>query len=176
MNLSTLIRRLLGSTRMDDMAQYWSEYPLSEVDGQVPSALPVGRYVSVISNGHGALTAWVAGPSRCYRTPYPASAHPPVRVTRGDPSREPEEVWFEPYTEEDLRTVNDDVNSYLAEAGVRLQPRGYTWHVLVPESIRDGEELESALREKNQFIEPAEVLRVIERIYESLVSQIPPTS
>ena len=39
------------------MAQYWSEYPLSEVDGQVPSALPVGRYVSVISNGHGALTA-----------------------------------------------------------------------------------------------------------------------
>lgn len=161
---------------MDDMAQYWSEYPLSEVDGQVPSALPVGRYVSVISNGHGALTAWVAGPSRCYRTPHPASAHPPVRVTRGDPSREPEEVWFEPYTEEDLRMVNDDVNSYLAEAGVRLQPRGYKWHVLVPESVRDGEELEYALREKNQYIEPAEVLRAIERLYESLVSQVPPTS
>ena len=124
MNLSTLIRCVLRSTRMDDMAQYWSEYPWSEVDGQVPSVLPVGRYVSVISNGHGALTAWVAGPSRCYRTPHPASAHPPVRVTRGDPSREPEEVWFEPYTEEDLRMVNDDVNSYLAEAGVRLQPRG----------------------------------------------------
>ncbi|MFF1941922.1 DUF5956 family protein [Rhodococcus qingshengii] len=105
-----------------------------------------------------------------------ASAHPPVRVTRGDPSREPEEVWFEPYTEEDLRMVNDDVNSYLAEAGVRLQPRGYKWHVLVPESVRDGEELEYALREKNQYIEPAEVLRAIERSYESLVSQIPPTS
>ncbi|MDF2897756.1 MAG: hypothetical protein K0Q46_4542 [Rhodococcus erythropolis] len=163
-------------TIMDDMAQYWSEYPLSEVDGQVPSALPAGRYVSVISNGHGALTAWVAGPGRCYRTPYPASAHPQVRVTRGDPSKEPEEVWFEPFTEEDLRTVNDDVNSYLAEAGVRLQPRGYTWHVLVPESIRDGEELELALREKNQYIEPAEVLTAIKRLYESLVSQLPPTS
>ena len=63
--------------------------------------------------------------------------------------------------------VNDDVNSYLAEAGVRLQPRGYKWHVLVPESVRDGEELEYALREKNQYIEPAEVLRAIERSYES---------
>lgn len=100
---------------------------------------------------------------------------PPVRVARGDPSREPDEIWFEPYTEEDLRRVNDDVNSYLAEAGVRLQPRGYKWHVLVPENIRDGEELEHALREKNQYIEPAEVLTAIKRLYESLVSQIPPT-
>ncbi|MFK4363156.1 DUF5956 family protein (plasmid) [Rhodococcus qingshengii] len=72
--------------------------------------------------------------------------------------------------------VNDDVNSYLAEAGVRLQPRGYTWHVLVPESIRDGEELEHVLREKNQYIEPAEVLTAIKGLYESLVSRIPPTS
>lgn len=48
MNLSTLIRCVLRSTRMDDMAQYWSEYPWSEVDGQVPSVLPVGRYVSVV--------------------------------------------------------------------------------------------------------------------------------
>lgn len=72
---------------MDDVAQYWSKYPLSQVDGQVPSALPAGRYVSVIANGHGALTACVAGPGRGCRTPYPASAHPPVRVTRGDPRR-----------------------------------------------------------------------------------------
>jgi hypothetical protein len=153
------------------MAQYWNEYPISEVEDRVPSELPVGRYVSVISNGHGALTAWVAGPSRCYRTSYPASAHPPVKVTRGDPSREPEEVWFEPFTEEDLRMVNDGVNSYLADAGVRLQPRGYKWHVLVPETIRDGDELEYALREKNNWIEPAEVLKAIRRLYESLLKR-----
>ncbi|MDV6303711.1 MULTISPECIES: DUF5956 family protein [Rhodococcus] len=158
------------------MAQYWSEYPLSEVDERVPSELPAGRYVSVISNGHGALTAWVAGPGRCYRTPYPASAHPPVRVTRGDPSKEPEEVWFEPFTESDLRMVNDDVNSYLADAGVRLQPQGYKWHVLVPENIRDGRELDNAMREKNQWIEPAEVLKAIQRLYESVVGQAPPPS
>ncbi|OZD67963.1 hypothetical protein CH272_00530 [Rhodococcus sp. 05-340-1] len=158
------------------MAQYWSEYPLSEVDDRVPDELPAGRYVSVISNGHGALTAWVAGPGRCYRTPYPASAHPPVRVTRGDPSKEPEEVWFEPFTEADLRMVNDDVNSYLADAGVRLQPRGYKWHVLVPENIRDGRALDNAMREKNQWIEPAEVLKAIGRLYESLVSQASPPS
>lgn len=98
---------------------------MAEAEDRVPSELPAGRYVSVISNGHGALTAWVAGPGRCYRTSHPASAHPPVKVTRGDPSKEPEEVWFEPFTEEDLRMVNDGVNSYLADAGVRLQPRGY---------------------------------------------------
>ncbi|MFF1553318.1 DUF5956 family protein [Rhodococcus erythropolis] len=173
--LSASTSQLLGSSPSGAVHLAASD-PLSEVDSQVPSALPVGRYVNVIANGHGALTACVAGQSRCYRTPYPASAHPPVRVTRGDPSKEPDEVWFEPYTEEDLRMVNDDVNSYLAEAGVWLQPRGYAWHVLVPESILDGEELESALREKNQYIEPAEVLTAIERLYESMVSQIPPTS
>ena len=163
---------------MDDMAQYWSEYPLSEVDGQVPSALPVGRYVSVISNGHGALTAWVAGAkagATGHRIRHPRT--PPVRVTRGDPSREPEEVWFEPYTEEDPadgQRRTSTPTSRRPESG--CNPRGYKWHVLVPESVRDGEELEYALREKNQYIEPAEVLRAIERSYESLVSQIPPTS
>jgi hypothetical protein len=161
---------------MDGMAHYWSEYPLAETDDQVPGELPAGRYVSVIPNGHGALTAWVAGPHRCFRRPYPASAHPPVKVTRGHPGKEPEEVWFEPFTEEDLRMVNDDVNSYLAEAGVRPQPRGFEWNVLVPESIRDGEDLERALRAKNNYIEPTEVLTAIRRLYESVVRQIPPSS
>ncbi|MFC8181668.1 DUF5956 family protein [Rhodococcus sp. NPDC057297] len=156
------------------MAQYWSEYPIAEAEDRVPSELPAGRYVSVISNGHGALTAWLAGPGRCYRTSYPASKHPPVKVTRGDPSKGPEEVWFEPFTEQDLRMVNDGVNSYLAEAGVRLQPRGYKWHVLVPEIIGNGEELEYALREKNNWIEPAEVLKAIRRLYESLLNDVPP--
>jgi len=154
---------------MKCMAQYWSEYPLSEVDDRVPSELPEGRYVSVISNGHSALTAWVAGPARCYRTPHPDFARSPVRVTRGGSSDTPEEVWFEPFTEADSRMVNDEVNSYLGDAGVRLQPRGYNWHVLVPDNIRDGRELDNAMREKNQWVEPAEVLKAIERLYESLV-------
>jgi hypothetical protein len=157
------------------MAQYWGDYPFSPAENEVPKELPAGRYVSVIPNGHGALTAWIAGPGRCYRTPYPASAHPPVKVTRGDPGREPEEVWFEPFTEADLQMINDDVNSYLADAGVRPQPRGYKWNVLVPDVIRDGDELEYALREKNNWVEPAEVLKAIEQLYESLLREIPPT-
>jgi hypothetical protein len=156
---------------MERMAQYWSEYPVGDAGHQAPDVLPAGRYVSVIENGHGALTAWAAGPLRCYRTLYPASAHPPVRVTRGGADRAPEEAWFEPFTESDLRMENDDINSYLAEAGVRLQPRGYKWHVLVPETIEDGRDLEAALREKNNYIEPAEVLAAIRRLYESLLGQ-----
>ncbi|MDJ0394315.1 DUF5956 family protein [Rhodococcus sp. G-MC3] len=127
------------------MAKYWGDFPSSAADDEIPDVLPAGRYVSVIPNGHGALTAWIAGPGRCYRTPYPASAHKPVKVTRGDPSNEPEEVWFEPFTEADLQQENDDINSYLADAGVRPRPRGYNWHVLVPGNISDGRALEYAL-------------------------------
>lgn len=152
------------------MAQYWSTFPTAETDGEIPSCVVAGRYIAVIPNGHGALTAWVAGPRRCYRTRYPASAHPPVKVIRGHPGTSPKEMWFEPYNDDDLKAENDDVNSYLAEAGVRLRPRGYRWHVLVPRHIEDGEALESALREKNKYIEPAKVHAAIKDLYERLLN------
>ncbi|QIH99510.1 hypothetical protein BH92_06195 [Rhodococcoides fascians A21d2] len=157
------------------MAQYWSTFQTADPDGEIPDGLPDGRYVAVIPSGHGALTAWVAGPRRCYRTPYPAAAHPPIRVTRGHPGRTPAEVWFEPYTEADLKDENDDINSYLAEAGVRLRPHGYRWHVLVPEHIEDGEALESALREKNKYVDPVEVYAAVKELYEMMQKGIPPT-
>ena len=156
------------------MAQYWSAFQTAETDGEIPDGLPAGRYVAVIPNAHGALTAWVAGPRRCYRTPYPVSAHPPVKVTRGHPSEPPTKVWFEPYTEDDMKTENDDVNSYLAEAGIRLRPHGYRWHVLVPEHIEDGEALESAMREKNSYVEPVQVYAAIKELYEMIQNGTPP--
>ncbi|WP_143537511.1 MULTISPECIES: DUF5956 family protein [unclassified Rhodococcus (in: high G+C Gram-positive bacteria)] len=156
------------------MAQYWGDFPSSAAEDEIPDVLPAGRYVSVIPNGHGALTAWIAGPRRCYRTMHPATAHGPVRVTRGHPGKVPEEVWYEPFTEADLQQENDDINSYLAEAGIRPRPRGYKWHVLVPDNISDGKALEDALKEKNLYIDPAEVRKAIVRLYNALLHSHPP--
>ncbi|OZF39757.1 hypothetical protein CH294_05880 [Rhodococcus sp. 14-2483-1-1] len=96
-----------------------------------------------------------------------------MRVTRGHPSGPPEEVWFEPWTDDDVKAENDDISSYLAEAGVRLRPHGYRWYVLVPGYIEDGEALESALREENKYIDPAEVYAAIEELYERLLKGMP---
>ncbi|MGU3438454.1 DUF5956 family protein [Actinomycetes bacterium M1A6_2h] len=154
------------------MNQYWGDYPLADIDGEIPEGLPSGAYVPVIPTAHGALTAWAAGPGRSYRTHYPASAHPPVRVVYGPPGEEPTRVEEVPYTDTDLGDQNDAVNAYLTDAGVRPQPRGYRWHVLVPPSITTGEELDNALREKNLHIEPTEVRKIITRLYSELVETL----
>ncbi|MDV6303653.1 MULTISPECIES: hypothetical protein [Rhodococcus] len=110
------------------MAQYWGDFPSSAAEDEIPDVLPAGRYVSVIPNGHGALTAWIAGPRRCYRTMHPATAHGPVSK----------------------------------------------WHVLVPDNISDGKALEDALKEKNLYIDPAEVRKAIVRLYNALLHSHPP--
>lgn len=151
------------------MAQYWGDYPVADDEGEIPEGLPTGRYVPLVANGHGALTAWAAGPGRCFRTSYPAALHPPVKVSRGHQATgDPQEVWFEAFTEEDLRAQNEDINAYLASAGVRPQPRGYKWHVLVPDNIVDEDALEDALRDKNNYVDPVEVFESIAQLYGNL--------
>jgi len=46
-----------------------------------------------------------------------------------------EQHHTEPLTTEDIEGIHQDIESYLADAGVPLPPRGFTWFVRLPPSV-----------------------------------------
>lgn len=41
-----------------------------------------------------------------------------------------------PLPEEVASSLDDDVDDFLAEAGIPLRPRGYRWYLLAPSALR----------------------------------------
>ena len=154
------------------MGQTWSDYqtvPLGATEP--PAGTEPGKYVIAIENGHGALTAWAAGPSRCFRSEFPIEARPPIKTVSAVPATGEEIVGWEPFSEDAVNEIAAAINSYVSEAGAPPLPQGFRWHVLVPDFIDSGEVLDRSLKGKNLHLRPTDVLAEIKHAYDHLLSQ-----
>ncbi|MHA7209573.1 DUF5956 family protein [Arthrobacter sp. MDT1-65] len=80
-------------------------------------------------NGWGALVAWVAGPANTARQSVAVrDRHTEVLVmTDGTFLHQPSML-----SDDDLDSIDDDIDAHLAAAGVRPLPRGYIWFIRRP--------------------------------------------
>lgn len=153
------------------MSQSWSEYQTVPAGCEEPPAgIERGKYVIAIENGHGALTAWSAGPSRCFRSELPVDARPPVKTVCTDPSTGDETVRWDPFSEDDADAIAAAINAYIGDAGVPPMPQGFLWHILAPDSIEDGSALDRSLAGKNMQLRPADALATLRSAYDQLLS------
>lgn len=93
---------------------------------RLASAPPEG-WIQATENGWGALVVWAAGPLHVLRVPAAPRNRETVVVTSysdGRETREPSRL-----TDADLESIDDDIDSYLAEAGLPPRPRGFDWYL-----------------------------------------------
>ena len=87
-------------------------------------------WILATENGWGALVIWAAGPGNFARV-RPASPDRfgfiARRLPGGGEQRQPFTL-----TEADLSSINDDIDVYLAEAGIPPRPRGFDWFIRRP--------------------------------------------
>lgn len=56
-------------------------------------------------------------------------------------------TWTEPISDADVRGVEDDIDSYLADAGLPPRPRGFRWFLRLPASVEGEKEFWRRLNE-----------------------------
>lgn len=102
---------------------------IEQLWNQVRDGAKGDGWAEATANGWGALIAWVAGPSNTARKPAAArDRHTEVLVmTDGAVVRQPSML-----SDADLDSIDDDIDTYLAAAGVPPVPRGYTWFIRRP--------------------------------------------
>lgn len=86
-------------------------------------------WVEATANGWGALVTWLAGPGNTCREPVAAGdRHTEIlRVVNGAEIRQPSAL-----SDADLESIDDDMDTYLAAAGIPPMPRGYAWFIRRP--------------------------------------------
>ena len=102
-----------------------------------PAAAPAG-WILATENGWGALTVWAAGEGNFVRVPIADRDRHGIVVHRqadGSGRREPFVL-----TKADLASIDDDIDTYLADADLPPRPRGYDWFIRRPTRIPGGED------------------------------------
>ncbi|GAA3284794.1 DUF5956 family protein [Paenarthrobacter aurescens] len=87
-------------------------------------------WILATENGWGALVIWAAGPSnvaRVHRASPDRFGLIVHRLPGGAEQRQPFRL-----TEADQASVDDDIDIYLAEAGIPPRPRGFDWFIRRP--------------------------------------------
>lgn len=87
-------------------------------------------WILATENGWGALVVWAAGPGNFVRV-RPPSSDRFGSIVRRLPGGEKERAPFR-LTEADLSSIDDDIDSYLDEAGIPPRPRGFDWFIRRP--------------------------------------------
>jgi hypothetical protein len=106
----------------------WDDVPVIE-----ESDVSADELIELPANGWGQLVGWVAGVKRLRRVvdrrEHMTTLYYPMKgltIRRPRSASEQEEI-------------EEDVNSYLAEAGVPPRPPGYVWYVGKPAAVSEGE-------------------------------------
>jgi hypothetical protein len=139
---------------------------------QVRDDAQLEGWTEATANGWGALIAWVAGPANTCRVPAAArDRHTEVLVmTGGAVVRQPSML-----SDEDLASIDDDIDLYLAAAGVPPLPRGYAWFIRRPAQCDTDAAFWSAINQGVQetapdAVEPLELRLVIDGVLRALYS------
>lgn len=99
------------------------------------SAAPEG-WIPATENGWGALVVWAAGPLNVVRVAAAPRNRETVVVTGYSDGREVRKASR--LTDADLESIDDDIDSYLAEAGLPPRPRGFDWYLRPPGAAAAG--------------------------------------
>lgn len=139
----------------------------------IPAGRPDEGWAELDENGWGALIGWAAGPENLRRGPADDSNRT-VTVTRTGKDGSVTES-AEAFTAGDRRTVDDDTNSYLADAGVEKRPGGFRWFVRLPGQFPTWEEFSGAVTgavyaREPQPSHPAEIAPVMKQAVQRLYS------
>jgi hypothetical protein len=118
----------------------------------VPEDAGTDGWAELDDNGWGALMGWSAGAENLRRIPVDDTART-VRVTTTGPTgvRRTEEA----FTAEDRLSVDEDANSYLADAGAPQRPNGFTWYIRLPQRFAAWEDFRRTVIEEVHTQEPA---------------------
>ena len=104
---------------------------------------PTG-WIRATENGWGALVVWAAGPANFVRVPAVTGDRYGMTVHRDRNGGERQERFV--LSNADLESIDDDIDSYLADAGLPPRPRGYDWFIRRPPNMdRDGDAFWSAV-------------------------------
>ena len=99
-------------------------------------------WVEAPENGWGTLAAWSAGTANCRRQLRDYRSRT-VQVTCVAADGTVEERT-EPLSGDDIEGINDDMESYLTDAGVPLPPRRFTWFIRLPPSFHSEDDFWAA--------------------------------
>ena len=91
-----------------------------------------GQYVELPENGFGGLVAWAAGVHHVRRTADHLNHQTRVTTIAGDETTN----HVRPRSQQEQDGVDQDIDSYLRDAGIPPRPRGFRWFVELPGSIR----------------------------------------
>lgn len=112
----------------------------------VPEGGPVEGWAEHDENGWEALIGPAAGPEKLRIVPAVDNSARTLNVTRTDKNGTVIKTT-EAFTAHDRQIVDEEVNSYLADAGVKQRPGGFRWFVRLPSQFSTWEELRAAVTE-----------------------------
>lgn len=130
--------------------------------------------ITLSDNGWGALVAWLAGPQRTHRLPWNREGAT-VAITVERPPGTVVYRGVRPLAAAEAEEIDDDVDSYLTDAGVPPRPRGFAWHLILPPGIASADEFWSTLSDALQAEGPearhprntaAALARILDRLYD----------
>ncbi|MFE4837802.1 DUF5956 family protein [Arthrobacter sp. NPDC056691] len=97
----------------------------------VQESEPSARWAELSENGWGALMGWAAGDGNLRRR---RSSDAGRTVSGHTGSADWRKPFDEPFTAADRQAVDDDIDTFLRDAGLPPRPRGYVWMIRVPDS------------------------------------------
>jgi hypothetical protein len=136
----------------------------------VPEGAGTEGWAELDDNGWGALMGWSAGAENLRRTPVDDTARTVQVTTTGPTGVSKAEAAF---TAEDRLSVDEDANSYLADAGAPRRPNGFTWHIRLPQRFAAWEDFrQTVIKEVHTqapiAIHPTEIAPVMRRVVRNL--------
>lgn len=94
-------------------------------------------WIVATENGWGALVLWAAGPGNFVKVRTAAHDRSGSIVLRLPGGGEQGTTFT--LTEANLSSIDDDIDAYLAEAGILPRPRGFDWFIRRPSNDLDDE-------------------------------------
>lgn len=136
----------------------WDDVPVIE-----ESDVSADELIELSDNGWGQLVGWVAGVERLRRVVDRREHITTITYPmRGLTIRRPRSA-------SEQAEIEEDVNSYLAEAGVPPRPPGYVWYVVKPPAVASADEFWARINEAQAVsVRPANLISVLPAIIDDL--------
>lgn len=115
----------------------WTEVPLAAIARRE-------AWIEATNNGWGALVLWASESRNLRRQPGQSDRWQVVHTVTADGSTSTHEL---PLTPKDLQELDDDVDTYLSEAGIPPRPRGFIWYIHLPPGVHNEQEFWSILNQ-----------------------------
>lgn len=101
-------------------------------------------WIEATNNGWGALVLWASEPRNLIRRLGQSDQGPVIESVTANGVTTTHES---PLTLQDLQEADDDIDSYLSEAGIPPRPRGFIWYIRLPSSVNNEREFWAALNQ-----------------------------